>query len=62
MEQTDINEALFLVEALLEEIINSFYHTFVASDGEPITRLVCPNLEIMLVINFGIPVRGIKTA
>lgn len=57
MEQTDINGALFLVEAPLEDVINSFYHMVVASDGEPITRHVCPNLEIMLVFNFGIPVR-----
>ncbi|MCF0040085.1 helix-turn-helix domain-containing protein [Dyadobacter fanqingshengii] len=57
MEQTDINGALFLVEAPLEDVINSFYHMVVASDGEPITRHVCPNLEMMLVFNFGIPVR-----
>lgn len=57
MEQTDLNEALFLVEAPLEEVINSFYHTSVAADGEPITRHVCPNLEMMLVFNFGIPLR-----
>ncbi|MEO6284342.1 MAG: helix-turn-helix domain-containing protein [Dyadobacter sp.] len=57
MEQTDINEALFLVEASLEDVINSFYHMLVASDGEPITRHVCPNLEMMLVFNFGVPVR-----
>jgi AraC-like DNA-binding protein len=57
MEQTDINEALFLVEAPLEDVITSFYHMIVASDGAPITRHVCPNLEMMLVFNFGIPVR-----
>lgn len=57
MEQTDIDGALFLVEAPLEEVINSFYHLFVATDGEPITRHVCPNLEMMLVVNFGVPVR-----
>jgi AraC-like DNA-binding protein len=57
MEQTDIDEALFLVEAPLEEVITSFYHLFAASDGEPITRHVCPNLEMMLVFNFGVPVR-----
>jgi AraC-like DNA-binding protein len=57
MEQTDTNGALFSVEAPLEEVINSFYHLFVASDGEPVTRHVCPNLEMMLVFNFGAPVR-----
>lgn len=57
MEQTDIDEALFLTEAPLEEVINSFYHLFVASNGEAITRHVCPNLEMMLVFNFGVPVR-----
>jgi AraC-like DNA-binding protein len=57
MEQTDINGALFLVEAPLEEAINTFYHLSVAPDGEPITRHVCPNLEMMLIFNFGVPVR-----
>ncbi|WP_374948855.1 helix-turn-helix domain-containing protein [Mucilaginibacter sp.] len=57
MEQTDVNEALFLVEAPLEEVINSFYHMSVASDGEPVTRHVCPNLEMMLIFNFGVPIR-----
>ncbi|RZM09150.1 MAG: AraC family transcriptional regulator [Pedobacter sp.] len=57
MEQTDKDEALFLVEAPLEDVITSFYHLSVASDGEPITRHVCPNLEMMLIINFGVPVR-----
>src|SRR4051812_2222443 len=57
MAQTDIDDALFLVEAPLKEVMNSFYHLFVASDGEPIIRHVCPNLEMMLVFNFGEPVR-----
>ncbi|MCF0052668.1 helix-turn-helix domain-containing protein [Dyadobacter sp. LJ53] len=57
MEQTDINGASFFVEAPFEDVINNFYHLFVASDGQPITRHVCPNLEMMLVFNFGIPVR-----
>ena len=57
MEQTDIDEALFLVEAPLEEVITSFYHLFAASEGEPVTRHVCPNLEMMLVFNFGVPIR-----
>jgi hypothetical protein len=57
MEQTDKDEALFLVEAPLEEVINSFYHMSVASDGEPVTRHVCPNLEMMLIFNFGVSIR-----
>jgi AraC-like DNA-binding protein len=57
MVQTDTDEALFLMEAPLEEVINSCYHLFVPSDGEPIIRHVCPNLEMMLIFNFGIPVR-----
>lgn len=57
MEQTDINEALFSVEAPLDEVITSFYRMSVASDGKPITRHVCPNLEMMLIFNFGVPVR-----
>ena len=57
MEETDINEALFLVEAPLNDAINSFYHMMVASDGAPVTRHVCPNLEMMLIFNFGVPVR-----
>jgi AraC-like DNA-binding protein len=57
MEQTDINGALFSVEAPLEEVINNFYHLLVASDGESVTRHVCPNLEMMLIFNFGVPVR-----
>jgi AraC-like DNA-binding protein len=57
MAQIDLNGELFLVEAPLEEAINSFYHFFMASDGQPITRHVCPNLEMMLVFNFGTPVR-----
>jgi len=57
MEDMGIKEALFSVEAPLEDAINSFYHMSVASNGAPITRHVCPNLEMMLVINFGVPVR-----
>ncbi|MEJ7559979.1 MAG: helix-turn-helix domain-containing protein [Pedobacter sp.] len=57
MEQKDVNGALFSVEAPLEEVINNFYHLFVPSDGVPITRHVCPNLEMMLVFNFGVPPR-----
>ena len=52
-----MNEALFLVEAPLNDAINSFYHMMVASDGVPVARHVCPNLEMMLVFNFGVPVR-----
>ncbi|MGY3211439.1 helix-turn-helix domain-containing protein [Mucilaginibacter sp. HD30] len=57
MEQTDINEALFLVEPPLDEVITSFYHLSVPSDEKLVTRHVCPNLEMMLIFNFGIPVR-----
>ena len=57
MEQTDPNGTLYLTEEPLEEVINNFYHLFVASDGTSITRQVCPNLEMMLVFNFGLPVR-----
>jgi AraC-like DNA-binding protein len=57
MEAVDINEALFLVEPPLDEVITSFYHMFVPSDEEPVTRHVCPNLEMMLIFNFGVPVR-----
>jgi AraC-like DNA-binding protein len=57
MKQTDIKEALFLVEPPLEDVINSFYHMSVLPDGEPVTKHVCPNLEMMLVFNFGVPVR-----
>ena len=57
MNQTDINEALFMVDAPLDEVINSFYHTSVAQDGESVTRHVCPNLEMMLIFNFGVPAR-----
>ena len=57
MTQTDTDEALFSVEAPLEEVITSFYHLFVASNGETVIQHVCPNLEMMLVFNFGAPVR-----
>lgn len=57
MEQRDPNGTLFGVEEPLEEVINNFYHLFVASDGSSITRQVCPNLEMMLVFNFGVPAR-----
>ena len=57
MEQTDKDGALFLVEAPLVEVINNFYYLFAASDGEPVTKHVCPNLEMMLVFTFGVPVR-----
>ena len=57
MEQQGINETLFMVEAPLEEVINSFYHTSIAAKGESISRHVCPNLEMMLIFNFGVPVR-----
>ena len=57
MVQTDINEALFSVETPLEEVIHSFYHLSLASDEKPIIQHVCPNLEMMLVFNFGIPIR-----
>jgi AraC-like DNA-binding protein len=57
MEQRDLNGELFLVEEPLEEVINNFYHLFVVVDEKPITRHVCPNLEMMLVFNFGVPVR-----
>ncbi|MGI4751560.1 MAG: helix-turn-helix domain-containing protein [Janthinobacterium lividum] len=57
MKQTDLNGKLFVVEAPLNEVINNFYHLFVASDGAPIVRHVCPNLEMMLVFNFGVPAR-----
>jgi len=57
VEQQGINETLFMVEAPLEEVINSFYHTSIAAKGESISRHVCPNLEMMLIFNFGGPVR-----
>ncbi len=56
MEQRDLNGELFSVEEPLEEVINNFYHLFVASGGAAVTRQVCPNLEMMLVFNFGVPV------
>ena len=57
MEEMYLDRALFMVEAPLEELITSFYHLYVESDGESIIRHVCPNLEMMLVFNFGVPVR-----
>jgi AraC-like DNA-binding protein len=57
MEQRDTNGTLFLVEEPLEEVINNLYHLFVAIDEKPITRHVCPNLEMMLIFNFGVPAR-----
>ncbi|RYE20157.1 MAG: AraC family transcriptional regulator [Sphingobacteriaceae bacterium] len=57
MEQRDLNGELFSVEEPLEEVINNFYHLFAGSDGASVTRQVCPNLEMMLVFNFGAPVR-----
>lgn len=57
MEQTDPNGKLFAVEAPLEEVINNCYHLFVAPNQMPVTRHVCPNLEMMLVFNFGTPAR-----
>ncbi|RZM19205.1 MAG: AraC family transcriptional regulator [Pedobacter sp.] len=52
-----INEATFLIEAPLQEVINSFYHMSVSHNGDPVVRHVCPNLEMMLIFNFGVPVR-----
>lgn len=57
MEEMDITEALFMVEAPLEDVINNFYHLSLSSTDEPITRHVCPNLEMMLIFNFGVPIR-----
>lgn len=57
MEQKDRNGKLFLINEPLKEVINSFYHLFVTSEQEPVIRHVCPNLEMMLVFNFGTPVR-----
>lgn len=57
MAQTDVNEALFFGEPPLDEVITSFYHLLCPSDEEPLTRHVCPNLEMMLIFNFGVPVR-----
>lgn len=57
MEQTDTNEALFIVETPLDEVMHSCYHLFVDKSMEPVISHVCPNLEMMLVFNFGVPVR-----
>lgn len=57
MEQTDTDEALFEVEAPLQDVINNFYHLCVPANGTAITRHVCPNLEMMLIFNFGVPIR-----
>lgn len=57
MEKADINEALFLVDPPLDQVITSFYHLSVPSEEEPVIKHVCPNLEMMLVFNFGVPVR-----
>jgi AraC-like DNA-binding protein len=57
MDQIDLNGTLFLVDAQLDEVINNFYHLYVAPDGNSVTRHVCPNLEMMLVFNFGAPTR-----
>jgi AraC-like DNA-binding protein len=57
MEQTDLNGMLFSVEVPLNEVINNFYHLYMHQDEKPVARHVCPNLEMMLVYNFGIPMR-----
>jgi AraC-like DNA-binding protein len=57
MEQMATDEALYLVAAPLQDVIHSFYHLSLPPDSAPTVMHVCPNLEMMLVLNFGDPIR-----
>lgn len=56
MEQADKNGMLYQVEGSLSEVISHYYHVF-HSGGEPVIKHFAPNLEIIMVFNFGTPIR-----
>lgn len=56
MEQADRNGMLYLVEGNLSEVISHFYHVY-NTGYEPVIKHLAPNLEILLIFNFGTPVR-----
>ena len=56
MEQVDQNGTLYPVEETLKEVINSYYHAY-HTGGVPVVKHFSPNLEIVMIFNFGTPVR-----
>jgi AraC-like DNA-binding protein len=55
MERPDQNGTLYAVEESLKEVVNHYYHVY-NFDGGPVIKHLSPNLEIMLIFNFGTPV------
>ena len=58
MENIEVSEEFFMPAPPLDEVINNFYCIKRLPEGAPITRHFSPNFEMVLVFNFGLPLRG----
>lgn len=56
MELADQHGMLYLTEGPLSEVVSHYYHLF-NSDNQPMIKHLAPNLEIMMIFNFGPVIR-----
>lgn len=57
MEEKHFDSNLFEVEAPLNEVLSHFYHFKTSATAETITKHLSPNFEMLLIFNFGSPIR-----
>jgi AraC-like DNA-binding protein len=57
METADQNGTIYPVEETLREVVSSFYHAY-HKGTEPVVKHFSPNLEILMIFNFGTTIRG----
>ncbi|HEY1871645.1 MAG TPA: helix-turn-helix domain-containing protein [Chitinophagaceae bacterium] len=53
MKETDLNGRLYEVDPSLEEAVSHFYHVYSNKETSPIWKHLSPNLEMLLIFNFG---------
>lgn len=57
MEEKDFEAHLFEVEAPLNGVLSHFYQFQTSASGKPVIKHLSPNFEMLLIFNFGTPVR-----
>ncbi len=56
MQAQDLNGRLYEADLSLQDIVSHYYHVYSAIDAAPVLKHLSPNLEMLMIFNFGPPV------
>ena len=57
MEDLDLNGQFYEVQHPLNDIVSHFYHLHTAADSDIVLKHLSPNFDMLLLFNFGSPIR-----